>query len=180
MSPFAPARSCTSFTCHAERHPPACCLGHPAVSRELRFFAAASMMEPVDTACRAVARMPSSLVPALIEGLNDVISISSGDYHACALLSDKTVRCWGANEAGQLGNGNTKDSTTPVVVVDLSNPTVIAAGETHTCARLDNGSVRCWGDNWIGQLGNGEMGHTAQPVTVLTASSTFLPLARRP
>lgn len=65
------------------------------------------------------------------------------------------VRCWGYNNAGQLGDGSMTDSTTSVAVTGLSGATVMATGDAHSCARVAGGAVRCWGDNDDGQLGNG-------------------------
>jgi hypothetical protein len=38
-----------------------------------------------------------------------VVALAAGDAHACAALPDGRLRCWGANAAGQLGDGSTKD-----------------------------------------------------------------------
>lgn len=67
-----------------------------------------------------------------------------GDEFSCALLADETVRCWGKNSEGQLGNGTTTDSGTPVKV-DLRGVKDIVAGPAHVCAMLDDASVTCWG-----------------------------------
>ncbi len=107
-------------------------------------------------------------VPQEIENLDNVISLAFGMFHHCALLEDKTVRCWGHNTFGQLGNG-TKESMingnySPVLALDdsvdpsgewtktlddgtkvLSGVEQISGGAHHTCALLSGGKVACWG-----------------------------------
>ncbi len=84
-----------------------------------------------------------------------VSQISAGGVHTCALLNNGSIRCWGYNGSGQLGNSTTTNRTTPVAVNNLSNVQSISSGFEHTCALLNNGTVRCWGRNDNGQLGDG-------------------------
>lgn len=49
----------------------------------------------------------ASTTPGLVAGLAPAVSIGAGQYHSCALLADDTIRCWGYNTLGQLGNGST-------------------------------------------------------------------------
>ncbi len=86
------------------------------------------------------------------------VSISVGQYHACAILDNGDAFCWGSNELGQLGDGSTTDRSTPsrVSMPEGSVVSTISAGNQHTCAILSNASVYCWGDNSDGQLGIGE------------------------
>ncbi len=90
-----------------------------------------------------------------------VTQIAAGPSHTCALLEGGRLRCWGANDRGQLGYGHTDDigdneTLTGVGDVNLGSAvTQIAAGGAHTCALLEGGQVRCWGWNEYGQLGYG-------------------------
>jgi alpha-tubulin suppressor-like RCC1 family protein len=87
-----------------------------------------------------------SAVPVTVVGLSGVVAIDAGDFHACAVLSDQTLRCWGVNSSGELGNGSVgADSPTPVAVNGLTNVLAVAGGYGRTCAVLTSGTVRCWG-----------------------------------
>jgi hypothetical protein len=86
-------------------------------------------------------------------GVDSASGIAAGGNHACALLDDTTVRCWGGNEFGQLGDGSTEDRLEPVEVVGLRDVVALSAGRGFTCALVRDGSVSCWGLNGLGQLG---------------------------
>jgi len=112
------------------------------------------------------------LVPVPVSGLTGAVALAAGYGHTCALLVDATMRCWGENREGQLGNGTTADPGTaqPVAVSDITGATAITTGAYHTCALLGNATVRCWGRNDQGQLGNGTFirSSTPRPVDGLT------------
>jgi alpha-tubulin suppressor-like RCC1 family protein len=96
-----------------------------------------------------------------------VSSVSAGQEFSCGALSDGTVRCWGSNAYGMLGNGTATQSSTPVAVSGISSAVSVTAGVLHACALLQDGTVRCWGYNGNGQLGNGSIGMETAPVAVL-------------
>src|SRR6185436_9357865 len=82
--------------------------------------------------------------------LNDsAVRLSTGSGHTCQVNEDGTVRCWGANDAGQLGNGSTSTGPTvaPAPVTNLFGAIAISVGGRHSCALLFGGTVRCWGAN---------------------------------
>jgi len=99
-----------------------------------------------------------------------VTEISAGRWHTCALISDGTVSCWGYNQSGQIGNGNTNNTNTPVAITSgaLTNKTVtqITAGYNYTCALISDGTVACWGDNSGGVLGTGDEVDSNSPAMV--------------
>lgn len=104
--------------------------------------------------------------PVQVSRLNGVASIAAGSHHTCARMTDSTVRCWGWNIAGQLGNGTTTSAYAPVSIAGLTNVEQVAAGDRHSCARLADGTVKCWGDNSAGQLGDGTTSSSTTPVLV--------------
>ena len=93
--------------------------------------------------------------PIQLSGITDVTAIAGGAHHLLMLKTDKTVWAIGVNQMGQLGNGNTTNSTTPVQVVGLSNVLRIAAGEEFSLALKEDGTIWAWGINFNGQLGPG-------------------------
>ena len=118
----------------------------------------------------------NSSVPVTPVGLSsDVRSVSAGFAHACALMGDGTVRCWGSNGQGPLGDGTRTSSLVPQTVPGLSGVVQLAAGGVHTCVRTDTGGVKCWGYDAYGQVGNGTAaptpdGDVLSPVDVVGLS----------
>jgi alpha-tubulin suppressor-like RCC1 family protein len=110
---------------------------------------------------------PGTAQPVAVSGITGATAITTGAYHTCALLNTGTVRCWGRNHQGQLGNGTDTNSSTAVAVTGLTGVAAVSGGGVHTCAVLTNGTVRCWGENVFGQLGNGSTATSYTPVQVI-------------
>jgi alpha-tubulin suppressor-like RCC1 family protein len=108
----------------------------------------------------------SATTPMHVPGISNATQVAAGGAHSLALLSDGTVRAWGSNSSGQLGNGTTTDSATPVQVSGISNATQVAGGEYQSLALLSDGTIRAWGYNAVGQLGNGTTTDSSTPVQV--------------
>jgi alpha-tubulin suppressor-like RCC1 family protein len=114
----------------------------------------------------------ASTVPVAVSILSNVASIASGYAHNCARMDDGSVlgtgsvRCWGANWNGQIGNGSLTNAKTPVLVSNVLDATEIATGDLHSCATRTGGVVACWGANWYGQIGNGTFTDTKVPFAV--------------
>ena len=100
-------------------------------------------------------------------GGRTVVGIEANGDHSCARLDNNTVKCWGYNNAGQLGQGDTNNrgdapsemgDSLPVVDLGTGRTALgLAIGISHSCARLDDGSLKCWGSGLSGQLGQGDI-----------------------
>ena len=100
-----------------------------------------------------------------------IAKIAAGNGHTCAVTTTGTVKCWGLNFFGQLGDNSTTYRYTPVDVVAgpslpaLAGVSSLTTGLNHTCV-LISGGAKCWGDNARGQLGDGSTTPRLTPVDV--------------
>jgi hypothetical protein len=98
--------------------------------------------------------------PTAVPGLSGVTAISAGAYLGSALMWDGTVKDWGYNNNGAVGNGTENTTTTcdcvgPVTVSGISGASETISGGYHGLARVANGSLQAWGYNTEGELGTG-------------------------
>lgn len=84
-----------------------------------------------------------------------VVQVEPGWYHICAHLSDGSVRCWGDNQGGELGDGTYVAHDDPRTVSGLSDVANIQNDYGYSCAVLTDGTSRCWGSDNYGQFGDG-------------------------
>lgn len=109
--------------------------------------------------------------PNKVYGGGDAIAIAAGANHSCMIHAGGRMACWGANNAGQLGNGNNLPRGLPEAVGAKTSAgeltgTAIYAGGDHTCALVADGGVDCWGQNGAGELGDGTQTDRLAPVAV--------------
>lgn len=113
----------------------------------------------------------NATTPVEVSGLGSgVLSISAGNNHTCVVMQDRSVRCWGDNKTGQLGDGTRTNSTSPVAatVVAGRQVTEVSGGGFHTCVVDEQGAMACWGMNQQGQMGDGTT--TSVVLTAVTPS----------
>ena len=110
-----------------------------------------------------VARGAETSVP----GITTAVAVTTSTFQTCALLDDGTIRCWGAQEWGALGNGvTTGDATTPVTVSGITNAVEVELRSNGGCALTSTQEVWCWGYNLHGAVGDGTTTARSTPVQV--------------
>jgi len=90
--------------------------------------------------------------------------LAAGACHTCR-LQGAALDCWGCNDSGQVGNGNTDDEPSPSRITPLSSARTLAVGGAHSCA-IKGSSLSCWGSNADGQLGTGSPDDEVHPTSV--------------
>lgn len=111
-------------------------------------------------------RLPKLVAP--------IAKLVAGHAHACALLSDRSVWCWGGNAQGQLGLGTTGGSQLPSQVITSDrNVKDISSKYNHTCVVFVSGEVECWGVNSWGRLGDGTEVNRNVPTPVVGLSEAI-------
>jgi alpha-tubulin suppressor-like RCC1 family protein len=114
----------------------------------------------------------SSTTPVQVDSLTSGVSSVSvgGDGHSCAIV-DGSVKCWGLNDKGQLGDSSTTLSNVPVQASGLATgATQVTTGYSHSCA-IVNGAAQCWGYNAYGQLGDSSTTDRLVPTAVTGLAS---------
>lgn len=109
---------------------------------------------------------PSNKLPAgsaKSGGSGPVAQIECGDHFSCAAMKDGSLKCWGRDEEGQLGDGGGEDKTKPISVPGLSGVEEMALASSYGCALLKGGAVQCWG---TGRVAGGKSLTKARPAPV--------------
>lgn len=109
-------------------------------------------------------KVPGVLV--LVVSPSGTGTISTGGGQTCSVREDGTAWCWGRNNWGQLGTGDTTYSNEPVQAGTYDKWTTITTSGTSTCAIRQNRTLWCWGLNHDGQLGDGTTTTRKRPVRV--------------
>jgi len=108
---------------------------------------------------------PTTVLSAAGVTQTNVTSIVAGNFHVCAIISSSTMKCWGYNSNGQVGNGNLTNQKLPVTISGLSGVSQVDLGSGHSCAYTAS-TTYCWGLNSKGEVGDGTTTYRSSPVSI--------------
>lgn len=86
---------------------------------------------------------------SIVAGYN---SSTTGERY-CAITIAGVLKCWGNNENGALGVGDTDNRYTPTAIVGGESYVSVALGDHQSCGITQAGKLKCWGFHFAGQLG---------------------------
>jgi alpha-tubulin suppressor-like RCC1 family protein len=150
-------------------------LGTCALKRDGSVWCWAQYLYTISGATQVGSKVGSN-EPTKVELPYSATALSAGLLTFCVVLLDTTVRCWGFNSAGQLGDGTTVDSKAPVPVVGLHGAVDVSTNGNQTCALLSDGTVSCWG---MTRANSNDAEPTLSP-TSLTGLSDVVELSQSP
>ncbi len=120
----------------------------------------------------------SSSVPvAITAGSTTFVSVGAGFLHACGVTVAGAAVCWGSNDQGQLGTGDTQSHATPTAVSGGVTFATVSVGGLYTCGLAASGAAYCWGDNIWGQGGSGATSPSNPVPTIVAGGLTFRTLS---
>jgi alpha-tubulin suppressor-like RCC1 family protein len=128
---------------------------------------AATPVVPGPAASAPVAAPPAAPAAptASVRSTDDPGVVAAGGRHSCALVSSR-VLCWGANDRGQLGDGDAEGRGTPAPIVGDLDFVQVTTGLSHSCGVVRGGDAYCWGADDRGQLGDATFTSRSAPVRV--------------
>lgn len=144
----------------AERRAARLAAGAPAPGLAAPVVAAPAVSAPVAAAPAAPATPTAS-----VRATDDPGIVAAGGRHSCALVASR-VLCWGANDRGQLGDGDTEARGTPAPIVGDLDFVQVTTGLSHSCGVVRGGDAYCWGADDRGQLGDATFTSRSAPVRV--------------
>lgn len=119
---------------------------------------------------------PCNITPTATLGTTRFNSLSVGNGHFCGLDAGGAAYCWGVNNDGRLGTGDTIPAAAPEAVTGGLTFMALDAGGAHTCGLTTDGSAFCWGNGENEALGGGAVADTCltffTPQTEIPCSTT--------
>ncbi|MEZ4233757.1 MAG: hypothetical protein R3B89_31570 [Polyangiaceae bacterium] len=106
---------------------------------------------------------PVQVTPRVVEIPGEVVSVSVGGHHWCAITADRSAWCWGMNNQAQVGHV-ASDHEGPTRITSLDGRVAqLDAGSFSSCALTLDGEVYCWGYTALGVVPGGDDEKVSEP-----------------
>jgi hypothetical protein len=112
---------------------------------------------------------PNVMTNVSVDFISPAAALGRGFIHTFAISAAGTVRGWGNNGLGQLGDGTTTSRSSPTAIPALASVASISGGVDHSCAVTNVGALQCWGDNGVGELGDGTTTSRTTPTQIIAS-----------
>jgi hypothetical protein len=107
--------------------------------------------------------------PSELAGAPSFRQLDMGQYHSCGVAADSSAYCWGLNQRGELGIGDSTYRTVPGLVAGGRKWLRVTVGDEFSCGIAADSTAYCWGYNLSGRLGIGT--ETSSPVPVAVSGA---------
>lgn len=107
--------------------------------------ARATAPDGTDVACIGLTLPGCVSAPAPVTTSLRFTSLAIGSNSTCGIATDGSTYCWGRNESGELGTGDSVSSVTPRQVTTTVTFSQISGGDRGFCGLTAAGDVYCWG-----------------------------------
>lgn len=114
-----------------------------------------------------VTRLPTETVQAITSIPAHAFSLlAAGQSHSCAVRPGNFAYCWGFDDYGAIGSGNSASpALVPLGTLTTQTFGSVAAGAEFSCG-LNGKTPYCWGDNSRGEVGDGTLNDRGVPTAV--------------
>ena len=108
---------------------------------------------------------PSSVIKTNGENLENIVQLTTGTYHACALNASGEVWCWGAGAQNLYADGSSADKNSGAVKISGVTAESVSTYDNYSCAVTTDGELKCWG-NAVDQAMGGQGPYTSPTITI--------------
>jgi alpha-tubulin suppressor-like RCC1 family protein len=129
----------------------------------------------VDVKAGANAKVSLILTPSVattvsVNFVSPAVALGPGKSDTWVISATGSIRGWGYDQDGEVGDGGSTDRLSPVAIASLPAVSSISGGGSHACAVTTPGALQCWGTNFYGMLGDGTTTDRLNPVVSIASN----------
>ena len=103
---------------------------------------------------------------------NSLTKSGAGTSTLCGITTNGSLKCWGSNGYGQVGDTTSTSKTSPTLIDGSEKYSYVSNGNSSSCGVKTNGEIKCWGNGNSKILGSDYYGYLLTP-SLVTSPLTF-------